>query len=119
MGRLGRFAVAVSASLRLPCGARSPGPVAELAARPAGATLKQLRRVSWRSALRARPGALRSSAPQRRAPACPCPPLLRRMGFFDPRTPAVPAAGDACVRSALGRRAAQGRGRRAKRATST
>ena len=63
----GRFAGAVAASQRLPSGARSCGPVAELATRPLAAALKQPRRVSFGCALRARPQALRSSAPQRRA----------------------------------------------------
>ncbi len=79
-GRLGRFTGAVAAAQRLPCGARSCGPVAKLAARPAAASLKQSRRVRCGCALRARPQALCSSAPQRRAPAGPHPPLQQRWG---------------------------------------
>lgn len=41
-------------SVGVPCGARSRGPVAELAARPACAALRQPRRVRARGALRAR-----------------------------------------------------------------
>ena len=50
------------ASLRVPCDARVPGPVAKLAAFASLSTLKHLQRVSSRSALRARPGPLRFSA---------------------------------------------------------
>ena len=70
----------VGASLRLlrgpaghvPCGARSRGPVAELAAFATLSTLGQLRRVSSRGALRARatrPALLGAAEARRRAPA--------------------------------------------------
>ena len=56
-------------------------PVAQLTA---FAAFKQVRRVSQRSALRARPRALRFLAPRRRATtACPHPPLQRRWCVFD------------------------------------
>ena len=78
-GRLTRFAGAVGAVRRLPCAARSRGPVAELASFATLTALKQLRQVRSRFALRARPRALRCSALQRRAPACPHAPLLQRL----------------------------------------
>jgi hypothetical protein len=80
-GRLPRFAGAACASLRLPCDARSRGPVAELASFASLTALKQLRRVRQQLALRARPRALRFSALQRRATACPHAPLLTRFLF--------------------------------------
>ena len=82
----GRFTGAVAASQRLPCGARSRGPVAKLAARPAAASLKQSRRVRCGCALRARPQALRSSAPQRRAPPQPARTRLCSRGVGTRRT---------------------------------
>ncbi len=62
----------VGAARRLPCDARSRGHVAELASFAALTALRQLRRVRARSALRARPRALRFSAPPTRRTA-PCP----------------------------------------------
>ena len=60
------------AALRVPCDARVAGPVAELAAFASLSTLEHLRRVSSRSALRARPATLRfSAAPIRPAQALP------------------------------------------------
>jgi len=113
-GRLRRFASAVGAARRLPCDARSRGPVAELTALPAVASFGQRRRVRRRSALRARPRALCFSAPQRRAFACPGVPLLNRRcpaGRYEPRVGF--AAGAARWGRFLGRREAQRQGRRA------
>jgi len=60
------------AALRVPCDARFPGPVAELAAFASLSALKHLQRVRSRSARRARPGTLRfSAAPIRPAQAPP------------------------------------------------
>ena len=65
---------------RLPCGARGRGRVAELTSLAALATFRQLQRVRGRCALRARPQTLRSSAPHRRAAACPGAPLQELWG---------------------------------------
>ena len=72
---LRRLCSAVGAARRLPCDARSRGPAAELAAFASLSALKHLRRVSSRFALRARPRALRFSAPLVRAASKPSPPL--------------------------------------------
>ena len=74
-GRLRCAAGAVGAVRRLPCGARSCGP-----SQNSLRSLRSLRSDSCdesdeRSALRARPQALRSSAPQKRTAACPPAPL--------------------------------------------
>ena len=82
-GRLWRFAAAVVAARRLPCGAQACGPVRNsLRARCAGAALEQAHRVRCQLALRARPQAFRSSAPHRRAIACPNAPLPARRGCW-------------------------------------
>ena len=71
------------AALRVPCDARAPGPVAELAALAALTALKHLQRVSSRSALRARPASLCfSAAPIRPAQAAPAA-LPATAGVFD------------------------------------
>ena len=70
-GRAQHLGEAVFASRRLPCAARARGPVAQLAALTAFAALEQARRVSSRSALRARPRALRSSAAHSRPGTAP------------------------------------------------
>ena len=57
----------------LACSGTRPG--AELTALTSFASFRQPRRVRQRGALRARPRALCCSAPPRRAPACPDPPL--------------------------------------------
>jgi DNA polymerase III epsilon subunit-like protein len=89
-------------------------PVAELTSLPAVAAFGQRRRVRRRCALRARPRALRFSAPQRRAFARPGAPLLNRWWRADGREPVVDfAAGAARGGRFLWRREAQRRGRRA------
>src|SRR5664280_3209464 len=99
-GRPLRFAGAVGAVRRLPCDARSRGPVAELAAFAALSTLRHLRRVRGGSALRARaaspallgaPEALRDLPGRAFAPA----PV-----FFAATRPAV-ARGRRCPSGAL------------------
>ena len=59
------------AALRVPCGARPCGPVAQLATFAALTALAQVRRVRSRSALCARPQDLRSSAAHSRPSAAP------------------------------------------------
>jgi hypothetical protein len=59
------------AALRVPCGARPCGPVAQLATFAALTALGQVRRVRSRCALRARPQDLRSSAAHSRPNAAP------------------------------------------------
>ena len=140
-GRLRRFASAVGAARRLPCDARSHGPVAELTTLPAVAAFGQRRRVRRRCALRARPRALALqaapgqearpfarhkqspgllvslltfSAPQRRAYACPGVPLLNQRWHAAQGEPLVDfAAGAARGGRFLWRREAQRQGRRA------
>jgi len=97
---------------------------AELAPRPAGAALEQLRRKCWRSALRAPPQDLRASAPQRRTPACPHPALQHHLwrskrGLLVARHPWCCAAGGSQRGRCVWRREAQAWGRRAQRASSS
>ena len=107
-GRLRRFASAVGALRRLPCDARSHGPVAELTTLPAVAAFGQRRRVRPRCALRARPRALRFSAPQRRAFACPGVPLLNQRWPARQDEPAMHEPGMNAGTSECRQRAASG-----------
>ena len=73
-GRARRLGEAVFASLRLPCAARSRGPVAQLPPFAALTVVEQARRVRSRSALRARapsPVLLGASHARRALPGCP------------------------------------------------
>ena len=73
-GRARRLGEAVFASLRLPCAARSRGPVAQLPPFAALTVVEQARRVRSRSALRARapsPVLLDASHARRALPGCP------------------------------------------------
>ena len=73
-GRAQRLGEAVFAALRLPCGARARGPVAQLPPFAALTVVEQARRVSSRSALRARapnPVLLGASHARRALPGCP------------------------------------------------
>ncbi len=119
-GRPRRVAGAVSASLRLPCGARSCGPRRELAAFASLTALKHARRVRRRVALRARatsPVLLGAPETRRVLPASGfagtsvlCEEQLPRASVVLPR----------CARAALGgrvkRRGTQGAWPRAQRA---
>lgn len=126
-GGLRRFGVSVGPQGRLPCGARVQGPAAELASRPSGATLKQLPRACGRSALRARashPALL--GDPQARHSPPPSAETNTRHVAKGPSaahdTGALPpfaAAAGACLGCHWERREAQGRGRRAQRASKT
>ena len=98
-----RLAEAACAARRLPCGARARG--------PAQNSLRGLRPLrsdncaesDHEARIRARPRALRSSAPHMRAAARPHTPLLGRCPLFSPRETlrspsrrAVPGRGDLC-----------------------
>ena len=85
-----------------------PGSVRGLVAQPrnslraCGAALEQTRQVSPRSALRARPRALCSSAPHRRAPAHPSPPLpTQRWRVDEGRAPRWWLSGRRCSAGAI------------------
>ena len=80
-GRLARFAGSVAASRRLPCDARSRGLSPNSLRSLRSLRSNRRRQVRSQLALRARPRALRFSALQRRAPACPHAPLLARLCF--------------------------------------
>jgi len=77
-GRLLRFTSAVAAARRLPCASRSRGLSPNSLRSLRSLRSDKRRQVSCGCALRARPHALRCSAPPRRCAACPGAPLLQR-----------------------------------------
>ncbi len=97
-GRARRLGSAVFAALRLPCAARVRGPVAQLATLTAFAALEQSRRVSARSALRARaphPVLLGASNARRARPGCPVAEPVVACGLSNTDAVAGKAAGGA------------------------
>ena len=74
-GRLLRFTSAVAAARRLPCASRSRGLSPNSLRSLRSLRSNKRRQVSCGCALRARPHALRCSAPPRRCAACPGAPL--------------------------------------------
>ena len=99
-GKAQRLAEAVFAALRLPCAARVRGPIAQLATLTSFAALEQARRVSSRSALRARapnPALLGASHARRALPGCPVAEPVVVGGTSNTDTVAGKAAGGACA----------------------
>jgi hypothetical protein len=115
-----RSDAAVVATRRLPCGARARGPSRNSLRSLAFAALEQSRRARQRSALRARPRALRSSAPHMSLPTHTHPRLCRCHRATHHQTPRASmrggrypvgaicgAARSAALRSARAQRALQ------------